>query len=70
MQKFQATREGAGEVGMSIQDAEHLLDTKLFLEKYPRWDNGVHHCPIILHSMFLHAAREGQKEAERFIHHG
>ena len=28
------------------------------------------HCPIILHSMFLHATEEGQKEAERFIHWG
>ena len=67
MQKSQATREWAREVGVSIQEAEHLLDTELFLDEYPRWDIGVPHHPIILHSMFLHAAREGWKEEERFI---
>ena len=70
MQKSQATRELAREVGVSIQEAEHLLDAELFLDKYPRWDiKGPHH-PIILHSMFLSAAGEGQKEAERFICQG
>ena len=55
-------------MGVSIREAEHQLDVELFLDKYPWWDiEGPHH-PIILHSMFLHAAGEGQKEAERFIH--
>ena len=67
MQKSQATREWAREAGMSIREAEHWLDAKLFLDKYTRWDiRGPHHT-IILHSMFLHATREGQKEVERFI---
>ena len=66
----QATREWAKEVGVSIQEGEHLLDAKLFLDDYPRWDIEGPHCPIILHTMFLHATREGQKEAERFICQG
>ena len=32
--------------------------------------SGGPNCPIILHSMFLHAAGEGQKEVERFICQG
>ena len=70
MQKSQAAREQAREMRISIREAEHQLDAKLFLDEYPRWDmEGPHH-PIILHSMFLHAAREGWKEAERFICRG
>ena len=55
---------------MSIREVEHWLDAELFLNKYPRWDiEGPYH-PIILHSMFLHPAGEGWREAERVIHWG
>ena len=67
MQKSQATREQAREMGVSVREAKHQLDAKLFLDEYPRWDIEGPHCPIILRSLFLHAAGEGQKEAERFI---
>ena len=70
MQKSQATREWVGEVQMSIREAKHRLDTELFLDEYPRWDIEGPHCPIILHSMFLHAAQEGQMETERYICQG
>ena len=59
MQKSQAAREWAREVRVSIREAEHQVDAKLFLDKYPRWDIGGPHCPIILHSMFLHAVGKG-----------
>ena len=62
-------REQAREAGLSIREAEHWLNTKLFLDEYPRWGIKGPHCPIILHSMFLHTAEEGWKEAERFICH-
>ena len=42
----------------------------IFLDKYPRWDAGGPCCPLILQRMFMHAAKEGQKEAERFINWG
>ena len=67
LKKSQAAREQAREMGVSIREAECQLDAKLFLDEYPWWDIKGPHCPIILHSMFLHAAGEGQKEVERFI---
>ena len=70
MQKSQATMEQAREMGMSISEAEHRLDAELFLNEYPRWDIEGPHCPIILHSMFLHASGEGWKEVERYIFQG
>ena len=51
-------------MGISIREVECQLNAKLFLDEYPPWDIEGPHCPIILQSMFLHAAREGQKEAE------
>ena len=54
-------------MGVSIREAECWLDAKLFLDEYLWWDiEGPNH-PIILHSLFLHAAAKGWKEAERFI---
>ena len=70
MHKSQTTREWATEVGLSITEAEQRLDVKLFLNKYPRWHIGAPHQSIILHEMFLHAAEQGQKEAERLIQWG
>ena len=67
MQKSQATREWPREAGVTIQEVDCLLDARLFLVEYPRWDIKGPDQPIILHSMFLHATGEGQKEAERFI---
>ena len=57
-------------MGVSIREAECWLNAKLFFNKYPWWNIKGPHCPNILHSMFLHAAREGQKEVERFICQG
>ena len=67
MSKSQTTREQAIEVGLSVREAEWRLDAELFLDEYPRWELGAPHWSVILHEMFLHAAKQGQKEAERFI---
>ena len=67
MSKSQTAREWAREVGFSIKEAEHRIDAKLFLNEYPRWKLGAPHWSIILHEMFLHAAKQEQKEAERLI---
>ena len=67
MWKSQTAREWAIEVGLSFREAEWRLDAELFLDKYPRWEIEAPHWCIFLHEMFLHAAEEGQKEAERFI---
>ena len=70
LHKFLTAKEWAREEGLSVLEAEHHLDTKLFLDEYPRWDVGGLHCLLILQRMFVHAANEGQKEAEGFICQG
>ena len=70
MHKSLATKEWAREEGQSVWEAEHCLKAELFLDEYPRWDIRGLHCPIILQRMFMHAAKEGWKEAERFICQG
>ena len=57
MSKSQTAREWAMEVGLSVREAEWRIDTKLFLNEYPRWKLGALHQSIILHEMFLHAAK-------------
>ena len=66
----QSAREWARKVGLSIREAEWRLDTKLFLDEYPRWEIEGPHWSVIIHDMFLHATKQGQKEAERFIRCG
>ena len=46
------------------------MDMEMYLEKYPWWEVGGPHCPIILQAMFVHAAKSGWKEAERLMCHG
>ena len=55
------------EEGLSIWEAKHCLDFKLFLNEYLQWDVGGLHCLIFLHRMFVHVAKVGQKEAERLF---
>ena len=51
-------------MGLSIRVAERRLDAELFLDKYPRWEKEGPHQPVILHNMFLHAAKQEWKEPE------
>ena len=66
----QAAGDFAEENDTSICEAEHQIDIRLFLDKYPRWDLRTWHRAIILHKMFLHAADRGWKEAEQMVHWG
>ena len=70
MNKSQTTKEWVIEVGLSYREAEQRLDAELFLNEYPRWEIGAPHQSVILHEMFLHAAEQGWKEAERFMCRG
>ena len=70
LKKSQTAREQARETGILVREAEWRIDTELFLNEYPRWELGAPHQSIILHEMFLHAAKWGQKEVERLIHQG
>ena len=65
--KSQSTRVQPREVGLSIREAEWHLNAELILDEYPRWEIDGPHWSIILHNMFLHAAKQGRKEVERFI---
>ena len=60
--------------GLSVQEAEHLVDFELFLEGQARWEEDSPHHLVILYEMFQHASEQGQKEAECMIcrghHHG
>ena len=49
---------------------ERVMDVDLFLEMQGKWPEDSPHYLVILHEMFCHAALEGQKEAEQFIHQG
>ena len=57
MHKSQTAREQAIEVQLSYREVEWRLDAELFLNKYPRWEIEAPHWSIILHEMFLHAAK-------------
>ena len=57
MRRSQTAREWAREVGLSIREAEQRMDAELFLNEYPRWVLGAPHQSIILHEMFLPAAK-------------
>ena len=70
IRKSQTAREQARETGLSVREAEWRIDAELFLDEYSRWELGTPHQSIILHKMFLHAAEQGQKEAERLVCQG
>ena len=62
--------EQAEENGISIRELDHKIDVGLFLDEYPQWELGTPHWSIILHEMFLHATKRGQKEAEQMFCQG
>ena len=70
MHQSQTAREWAIEVGLLFRQAEWRLDAELLLDEYPRWEIEAPHRSVILHEMFLHTTKWGQKEAERFICQG
>ena len=47
----------AEEVVISVQESERQVDLELFLDEYPWWGLGTHHWLVVLHEMFLHAAK-------------
>ena len=61
MQRTWAAQDFAEENDMSIQEAECQIDIGLFLDAYPWWGVRDPIQSIILHEMFLHAAKEGGK---------
>ena len=64
MERAWVAWEQAEEKGISYRESEQMVDSELFLDEYPRWGLGTPHQSVVLHEMFLHAAGQGQKEAE------
>ena len=64
VQRNQVAWEKAEEAGISVQELERWVDLELFLDEYPQWGLGTPHQLVVLHEMFLHTAKWGQKEAE------
>ena len=54
-------------MGTSVRESEHRIDVELFLDEYHQWELGTPHWSVILHEMFLHAAKRGWKEAECMV---
>ena len=70
MEKSQVACHWVEEEGLSFREAERVIESELFLDEYPQWGLGTPHQTVILHEMFLHAAGQGQKEAERMCCQG
>ena len=62
-----AAQDQAEENDISIREAECQIDVGLFLDEYPRWELGTPHWSVVLHEMFLHTAKRGQKEVECMV---
>ena len=64
MEKSQVACHRVEEEGLSLREAERVIESKLFLDETPWWGLWTPHQSVILHEMFLHTAGWGQKEAE------
>ena len=62
--KALATKGWAAKEGLSVQEAERVMDVELFLEGQVKWEADSPHCLMMLYEMFCHAVDQGWKEAE------
>ena len=69
-EKSQEAKWRSAEEWRPICEMERALDVDLFLGAQDQWAEDSPHHLTILHEMFLHAASEGQKEVERYVHQG
>ena len=66
-EKFQVAKQQSIEEQKLVDELEWVRDVDLFLAIQNKWAEDSPHCLVILHEMFLHAAIEGQKEAEQTV---
>ena len=66
-EKSQEAKQRSTEEQKPMREMERAVDVDLFLEAQEQWAKDSPHWLIILHEMFLHAAYEGQKEAEQVV---
>ena len=68
--KALATKVQAAKEGLSVQEAERVMDIELFLEVQVKWEADSPHHFMMLYKMFHHATDQGQKEAEQTVCRG
>ena len=54
-----ATKGQVAKEGLSIWEAERVVDVELFIEGQAKWGADSPHCIMMLYKMFHHAADEG-----------
>ena len=62
--KALAIKGQAAKEGMSVWEAERVMDAELFLEGQTKWEADSPHHLMMLYGMFWHVAYQGWKEAE------
>ena len=68
--KKKKKKKNGAEKGISVQEAERRLNTKLFLEEIPKWEPGRLHHLFLFQKMFAHMKAIGLKEYHCGIHWG
>ena len=67
LHKLIVSKKQAQDEGIAVWEVEDCLDTDLFLDEYPWWEDGGPQCSFLLQNMFMDAKRIGQKEMELVI---
>ena len=65
--KALATKGWVAKEGLSVWEAERVMDVELFLEGHVKWEADSPYCLMMLYEMFCHASDQGQKEVEQTV---
>ena len=69
--KALAAKGQTAKEGLSVQEAERVMDIKLFLEGQTKWEADSPHCLMMLYEMFQHASdQEGRKRWSKMVCQG
>ena len=68
--KAVATKGWAAKQGLSVQEAERVMDVELFLEGQTKWEADSPHHIMMLYEMSQHTVDQGWKEVEQTVHWG
>ena len=68
--KALAAKGQAAKEGLSVWEAERVMDVELFLKGQAKWEADSPHHLMMLYKMFCHAADQGRKEAEQTVCQG
>ena len=68
--KALAAKGQAAKEGLSVWEAERVMDIELFLEGHVKWEADSPHCLMMLYEMLCHATDQGWKEVEQMVCRG